>query len=434
MRPAFPAVLLTALLGAASASAQSVCATPGRLEETFRMGSVDGPDALSMVRALELDAAGNIYLSQNWVPAITVFDPGGRPLRTIGGGGQGPGEFGFSPGALGWKGDTLWALEPIGAGTHLFGPDGREVARVKFRTPFPAEASNFDAGVLLADGSVLGARFASSQLTGSMDAMYVERRWPILRFSRDGRILDTIATVAWTSPRYVRHEYDTGSGRPFVNHIRHPLQDYVAFNNPTDLPFAVTADGAAVIFVDEPPPVARRRFSPLRVVDRLRATRGTFTLLKIGIDGDTIFARSIAYERKPITPADDERVRAGFADWIAMMGERDDATRARNREAARAGITLPEFFPPVRKIVAGHDGTVWLLREFRPDGGDPWEIYDSSGRLTGSVLVSEGRFAPMPLWPRMHLLRATRDEAWGLTLNDLDVPILHRYRVVPGCR
>jgi hypothetical protein len=200
-----------------------------------------------------------------------------------------------------------------------------------------------------------------------------------------------------------------------------------------------------VVFVEVAPQVERLRFSPLRLYDRMVGTRGSFTILRIGIDGDTLLARSITYERRPVTPADEDWLRSEFAaivaqDYWPRSGPManpfapDDALRARWRAAAHADLTLPEFFPPVRSILAGADGTTWLLREFRPDRADLWEIYDGAGRLAGSVLVSEGRFTtPMAYMPHMQILRATGDEVWGLTVDELDVPILRRYRVVPGC-
>ena len=96
-------------------------------------------------------------------------------------------------------------------------------------------------------------------------------------------------------------------------------------------------------------------------------------------------------------------------------------------------ITFPEHHPPVRKIVAGDDGSIWLLRESSPSPADLWEIYGEDGRLEGSVRIT-GAVGAIPWNPRLEIFRATRTEVWGMTTDDLEVPYIHRYRVVrSGC-
>jgi hypothetical protein len=434
-------LLLIALAASRPLGAQAICAEPARLEESFRMGSLEGADALNDVRALELDQAGNIYLAQAWINWISVYDPRGKPVREIGGSGQGPGQFGLFPAALGWKGDTLWVVEPL-VGTHLFGRDGKQIVQVSFRTPYPPESSTFNPGAMLRDGSFLGMRNLAIEFgKPGVGDYYTEGRRPILRFSAAGAILDTIAMVGWTSPRWVHYDLER-SGRTVSVPKEHPLQQLASLWNPTNLPFTLTSDGAAVVFVDADAAVERAPFSPLRIYDRVVGSHGTFRLVQVAIDGDTIFERTIPYERQPITPADERWLREGFASQeagdYAGGGPRSpfgasEAERARQRAAAGEGITFPEFHPPVRKVFAGADGTIWLLREIRPDRADLWEIYDRRGRLEGSVIVTEGRSGDAPWWPHVRVLRATRSEVWGMTLDDLDVPAVRRYRIVPVC-
>ncbi len=74
------AISATLLACAAAATAQeSTCDVPWRLEETLRLGSVDGEDALSPVRALEIGPDGRIYLLQSWDHHVSVFLPDGSP-------------------------------------------------------------------------------------------------------------------------------------------------------------------------------------------------------------------------------------------------------------------------------------------------------------------------------------------------------------------
>ena len=203
--------------------------------------------------------------------------------------------------------------------------------------------------------------------------------------------------------------------------LDHPLQDW-SFRalGESLLPVVATPDGSAVVLIgdireeNEAPSLLDLIGLPVRAL-------GSFDLLKIGIGGDTILNSTLPFEPKPVTRAWQDWLREAFSGSYAGAAE------------AREAITFPEFLPPVRQIVAGQDGTVWLLRELREDRADLWEIYDERGDLTGSVLITDGRSAPRPWSPRLQVLRATLDEVWGTKLDDLDAPTIHRYRIVKSC-
>lgn len=64
------------------------------LEEELSVGDEDKPEAiLGSIFSLAVDEAGNIYLSQIRPPSLQLFDSAGKYLKTIGGFGQGPGEY-----------------------------------------------------------------------------------------------------------------------------------------------------------------------------------------------------------------------------------------------------------------------------------------------------------------------------------------------------
>jgi hypothetical protein len=414
--------------------AQVACLAPWRLEETLRLGSVDGADALSGINALETDARGTIYVAQWSQPWISVFDSKGNPLGRIGQGGQGPGEFVQQVTRLGWKGDTLWAAELSGP-VHLFSQDGKEFGQVRFKAAVRNEGSSFSAGPLLRDGSLLGSRTLQGKVE-DVNRFMTADRVPLLRFSRTGQILDTIAMVGWTSERYMIVTSDLPGGGTGRGPVVHPLQDWVGEEW---LPVATRKDGAAVILIGNVT-LHDGLLSGFTTLNRFFPPEATFDLLAIGIRGDTILKRTVVYRPEPITQIDQEWIRDVFARTRAgefypagLRPPHGPEMVERQRRIAAEAVTFPRYFPPVRQIVAGDDGTLWLLREYRPDRSDLWEIYDGSGGLLGSVMISNGKSNANPMKPRLQILRATHDEIWGVTVDDLDVPQLHRFRIRDVC-
>jgi hypothetical protein len=369
---------------------------------------VGGDDALSGVLDLEIGPDGRIYVTQQFVSSVTVFTREGEPDGRIGRAGSGPGEFDGWPVRLGWLADTLWVADHWFV--HYLAPDGTEIRRVEFTTPIASEASVFRAGAPLGDGTFLGNRTLRGP---GMTAFFGADQVPLRRFSATGEILDTIALVA-KAPSVDPEGLGSAD---------HPLTAWI---EAAWLPVTVTPDRSAVMLIGE-------------VRDEQRPA--TFELLELAITGDTLLAKTLPYEPQPVT--DDERkwLTDGFASYIAgdyMDSEgfpMSDAQRERRRSEAREAITFPEHHPPVRRIVAGQDGTIWLLRELAlPDLVDRWEAYSANGDLLGTVLIDDGRSSRVPWEPRLNVLRATRDEIWATTLDELDVPYIHRYRVVSSCR
>jgi hypothetical protein len=280
--------------------------------------------------------------------------------------------------------------------------------------------ASFRAAELLADGSVYPGTVPAGE--ASTNEYRMERR-ALRRFSPDGEVVDTIAMIP-IHPLPSLFWARNGSTTCCWNR-----NWFWTWRTQTNLPVIPTADGSAVLFVEE---------------RREAGATGTFDLYKVGIAGDTLVRRSIAYTRRVLTEAD----RAWIRDWHGRYASGElygdglmppsPAVRDANRRAAEDALTYPEAFPPVRWIVAGADGTIWLLREYRTDGADLWEVYDDEGRLQGSVLITEG-VTSAPWEHRQDILHATRDEIWVRMRPDGYVPkasmlvdedwVVRRYRI-----
>ncbi len=393
--------------------AQTTCATPWRLEEVLRIGSAESTDLVSSVRDLAIGPDSALYVAQAQVPAVNVFSLDGRFLRQIGRAGRGPGDIEWSAFGLGWIGDTLWVADLNRI--QLFTTDERVPEEViQFYLSVPEEGSRLTPGRMLADGTVVGARRLSDMRVWSSQGD--DPGLALRRISRSGEVLDTMAIMDWPD-NAVENERNPG-GWPRVHPLKEAplpgLQEYVT---------ALKPDGSAVVQI-------------ARVQEE--TTPATFDLLKISIGGDTLLHRKIEYEPLEVTRAMERRLADEYAGWAvgdytARRMQLLETTLERQRSAYRRVFWVPENHPPVRKVVAGTDGSIWLLRELRDDRVDVWEIYDSDGTLEGRLEIGEGRASTKPWYPRLAILLASRNEVWGATRGEYDEPYLHRYRVDRTC-
>ncbi|WP_425155421.1 hypothetical protein [Candidatus Palauibacter sp.] len=244
-------------------------------------------------------------------------------------------------------------------------------------------------------------------------------RAPLRRVSASGEIVDTLTIVerplsVFTIVREIDRNW-------WGVRMEHPLGPW---GGESWLPVAVTPDGSTVVLVGEV---------------RDDGEDASFDLLRIGSDGDTVLHRTIPYKRRPVLPSEEAGMREAFAASVA--GDFTPESRGlpisrqeseRRRRIGHRLIRFPKYHPPVRRVVAGGDGSTWLLRETGPSPADIWEVYDEQGELEGSVRV-EGSLPGAGWGPRLHILRASRAEVWGTTLGEFNVAYVHRYRVNRTC-
>lgn len=413
MRLLMPAIALL-LIAPAALTAQDACPTPWRLDEVLRIGSPESADLIRSVYDLAIGPDSALYVGQVMVPAVTVFSLDGRVLRQIGRAGQGPGDIQLAAFGVGWIGDTLWIADQHRI--QLFTTNERVPEEVvDFALPMPQEGTRLTPGRMLADGSVLAGRRSITDWQAWVTAPSLALR----RISHAGEILDTIASVEWSSNAV---EYERVQGRTWL--APHPLKDLppVGLN---EYLTALRPDGSTVVQIG-------------RVQED--GTPPTFDILAISISGDTLLQRTVEYEPREVSSAIENLLADGFA--AAIVGDHispslrppmSETMRDRQRRAVRSAFWVPEYHPPIRQVVAGTDGTIWLLRELREDRVDLWEIYGSDGTLEGTLEIDQGRTSAVPWFPRLGIAIATRDEIWGTTFDELEVPYIHRYRIDRTC-
>ena len=181
-------------------------------------------------------------------------------------------------------------------------------------------------------------------------------------------------------------------------------------------------------YTDTPMPIIHRAGHALYMINRdfpASGRQSSFRVTKISFDGDTIFDRRFQYEPKPITDEQFDKVVDRFVDNVtsgsgprpAFINDREEA-----RRAVLKVITRPRFQAPISGAHAAADGTLWLQREDDGAAQRLWQVMDPQGRFIGAVRI-----------PRDQRVQyATRQEMWVAALDELDVPLLIKYRVVTG--
>jgi hypothetical protein len=375
-------ILFPALLGA-----QANVPT-WRVEPVARAGEGDGPGGLTTVSGVTVSRDGTLYVAQPQEHVVKVYDSAGRYLRSIGREGAGPGEF-ERPSTLGWRGDTLWVADAPQIRIGLFRPDGTFLRSIRFSQASPLTNGRPQIpGSLLADGSVVG--FWQAPL-GVLAAGPVQA--PVVRFSPHGEPLEVIAQ------RERRNEYGQLRGDRGTSYFAQPF---------TDSPLmAVAPDGSGIIIV-------RREAAA-------GAEPATFSVRRITPSGTVTFSRNYLYRPLPLSA---DAVERAVQEHMARMSNagipRPEA--AALRRALRENLYRPRFLPPVTAVVVGRDGTIWLRRE---ELGRPmawWHVLDARGRLIARAWVPA----------RISVRYADRTQLWAVELDELDVPTLVRFRVVPS--
>ena len=160
-------------------------------EEVFTVGSVAGDwDAFGNVRSVHFDAQGNLHIFDSQANHIRVVGPDGSLMRTVGGRGVGPGEFGNVTEAIVARDGsyTVMGFTQI----DLLEPDGRYVRRI---TLDPLTTGTVIASMALPDGRLV----ATQIMRLGEDEQPAEAGRPIHLFPLDGTEPELLYT-AWELP------------------------------------------------------------------------------------------------------------------------------------------------------------------------------------------------------------------------------------------
>lgn len=364
-----------------------------RLDPDLRIGSVAGPnDALTRITDLAVARDGTMYLLQPLEQRIRVFSRQGQYLRTIGRRGEGPGEF-LGLQGLGWLGDTLWVSDAALHRITLFSQKGEVISSVSATHTSPSNLYYpTTAKALLADGSAIvqPVTAASAILHGRI------AETPLLKISYGGVVLDTLARLS----------------------VEHQILGVEERNGP--LPWGSYSEQP---ISDQPLWVARPSGSGVAIVRRPAATEGQrnrATIVMLNLAGDTVYVAKLAYNPLPVIDTLIEEIIRTQSSFLMRTTRGRVRAPARARKLVREALYIPAFHPPISGIVAGRNGQLWLRREDLHKDSITWTVLGRGGQIAAQVRTRRG----------LRILMADEHYIWGTIHDELQVPYLHRFRIV----
>ena len=305
------------------------------LEEDLRLSGPPG-GFFGIVGALATDSRDNMFVLDGMAQQIHVFDFEGVHVRTVGGKGEGPGEFRMATALAIGPGDSLWVTDPMTRRYSVFGPDG-EFARGLTRR-INGEA-NGERCSLTADGGYLewATRFPNEERTGDLSDIDLLHFHPVRVSTRDDG-QDTLPRLEFTAEM---------ADMPSMG-MRRPV--WIA-------------------------PALRRTFDCRGSL--WFAQSGEYRLYKRTLDGDTTVITSLTdAEPADVDETDRDEIRRIFGGQPAAMA---DQLRA-----------LPDKKPVIEAMLVDGQGHLYVIPEtVRVEPGRAIDVFSDDGTFMGRMVVPE---------------------------------------------
>lgn len=366
-----------------SSSASVSLAAVRTLEVTEDL-RIDGMAAdLVPVEGLTVAANGTVAIVQNMDHAIRFFNAAGSDLGSLGGRGQGPGEFARIA-RIGWLADTLWVLDASLQRVTLIRPD-RSFDRTFPLRPEPGVPGGPEPILPLLPFALYSDRaFLAVALVDPVRAT-------IVRANFDTDALDVLAVFQEHAPNF---GLMTIGGQTLSANLI-----------PTIPLFAVSPGGEffALARVDDARPVEAASDAARR-----SDTAVGFQVTLINSIGDTLYHRTIEVAGEAISD--------GVIDSI--MARRTRGMSRADIASYRSRVSIPPFWPPALSMVIGDDGRAWL--QLRASESAPtYLVLDKQGLAGGSLVLPANTL----------LAFADGQSIWCLEKDANDIQSVVRYRV-----
>ena len=364
----------------------------------YEIGSQDGqPAGFQGISGIRLgDEGKRVYVVDPLESRVTVWTPDGSPLFSVGGPGEGPGEFRSRPDGIHVTPEGFQVLDR----DHfvVFSPDGHHLATVPVPSSVSYRGFRFDPLAILEDGSLL--------VKPRVDSAYRIGWWgddpidhlPVVRLREgDGRwTVDTLAVLD------VRNEI-LGTGDP----------DNLALTMFTYQPYS---DSDQVIYNAQSNSVVLVRMKGLRP--------GEVDLTELSAGGETVWFRRMSFLPLALSTSDLDDMVDALAESMANARGSPALLGAARRVAGEA-LYAPDHYPAVQDVAVASNGELWM-RTFEDAGTDSLSVWYAV-RLGGSGDASVKRIlVPTSFSPH----DATDTHVWGTRRDTFDVRYVAGRRLV----
>lgn len=359
--------------------------------------SGQAPHSLSLTQDLRIDADeqdlgpigfvavapnGTIVLGQPQDGHIKFFDARGAAIGAFGRKGQGPGEF-QSLLRSGWLADSLWVSDGS-TRRYTVLTSTRALGRTVPWVSSPSHSATSTSPPKYTFISPRSLVRGDAQLV--VASLSPDSPWPggkrtdevVLRTSPEGMVR---RVVAWRTP--VECLVNARSGDVVVSAI---------------LPFCASP-------IDDVSPDGSRYAVAEVVADSPR--RGRYRLSVYSTSGEALWSRVYSYEPVSIPRHVSDSVVSSRTSRLPPA-----------QVAAWRAITLPSFYPPLSRVLAGRDQTTWV-ETYSLSGDRQWRMLNEIGDIAATMSVPRS----------LRVMVATRDTIWATETGDDGLQSVVRFRV-----
>ena len=358
-------------------------------EEVFTVGSVVGDtwDTFGSVRSVHFDAQSNLHIFDSQLDHILVVGPDGSLVRTVGGRGEGPGEFGNVTTAIVARDGsyTVMGFTQI----DLLDPGGEFVRRV---TMDMATTGIARADMALPDGRLVALDIL--QLADTDDRHYEERGRPVHLFPLDGTEPELLYT-AWELPE--ENEDESELSGDFESGMRMRVAAGRAFEPRLDID--LLTDGR------------------LALIDSIG-----YRVKLIDLDGGVVGTIERPIAPLPVDDAIREAERERFREAMSRQSARTTNLPIQIETADADERTFADEVPVLWGMKVDWEDRIWVARR-GPTGQEdgPTDIVTPDGNYIGT-LPPEGLRTPDAFGPGGLMAYIERDE--------MDVPTVRVVRLI----
>ena len=330
-------------------------------EPVLSIGAIDGPAEVlfGRIASVAVDGAGNLVVADGQMGEIRIFDASGDHLQTIGGPGEGPGEFRALAGAWPTTEGAIVAVDQRLDRITRFGADGELLTTATFQGPGEQPMIR---PIRLAGPGLFLSRVESLNLPSLQGSFDLEdalesisdpsgsRSEYLVRHDLEGTLIDTVTAV----PGQATQTSAQGSGTNLSIQILR-------------VPFSSAAAATA---------------SP---EGRMAVTTGRSYEYSTHTSTGTL-ERVVRLSEEP--PA---RTDAHLEAWVrGSTGGREAMDEAQVEAALRRyrEMPLPDRLPAWNSLVIGDGGEIWA-RRFAIRGAETArrDVFAADGRFLGQVVA-----------------------------------------------